>query len=328
MNTQQKPLHSGFHAASTSTEVMAGIDLQGKTAVVTGGYAGIGLETTRSLVAAGCRVLVPARDLAKARTNLNGLANVTIAPMELTDPDSIDAFATGLKGPLHLLINNAGIMWVGLQRDARGYESHFSTNHLGHFQLTRRLWPALLQANGARVINVSSWGHRFSPVVFEDWNFERRAYDPMAAYGQSKTANNLFTLELDRRGQTEGIRSFSLHPGAIVDTDLKRHAPAELLHTTGVYDAQGKAVRDPARGLKTIEQGAATTLWCATSPRLEGLGGLYCDNCDVAPLVLPDGENEFKTAEVARITGVMPHSIDPQAAARLWDLSEQLTRDR
>lgn len=324
MNTLQKPIHSGFSAASTAAEVIAGIDLHGKNAIVTGGYAGIGLETTRVLTGAGCHVTVPARDLDKARKNLAGLERVTIAPMELTDPESIDAFATCFQGPLHLLVNNAGIMWVPLQRDARGYESHLSTNHLGHFRLTWRLLPALQRAQGARVVNVSSWGHRFSPFVFEDWNFEKRPYDPMTAYGQSKTANNLFSVELDRLHQGDGIRAFSLHPGAIVDTDLKRHAPHELLHTAGVYDADGKAIRDPARGLKTIEQGAATSVWCATSPQLEGLGGLYCDDCEVASVVLPDGRNEFKTADQIRVTGVMPYSIDGEAARRLWALSERI----
>jgi NAD(P)-dependent dehydrogenase (short-subunit alcohol dehydrogenase family) len=212
MPTLQKPIGSGFGAASTAGDVIKGIDLSNRGAIVTGGYSGIGLETTRALRSAGAKVIVPARDHDKAATGLKGLEGVEIEAMDLLDPASIDAFAQRFLAsgqPLHILVNSAGIMACPLARDSRGYESHFATNHLGHFQLVARLWPALRQANAARVVSVSSWGHRHSPVVFEDPNFERRDYDRWLAYGQSKTANILFlfALAVDERGKSEGVRA-------------------------------------------------------------------------------------------------------------------------
>jgi len=204
--TQQTPFGSGFGASTTASEIIHGCDLSGKIAIVTGGYSGLGLETVRVLRSAGAKVIVPARDHDKASKTLKGLDGVEIEVMDLLDPASIDAFAGKFLAsarPLHILVNNAGIMACPLARDERGYESQFATNHLGHFQLVTRLWTALRQANGARVISVSSMGHRYSPVVFEDPNFERRAYDRWAAYGQSKTANILFALALDKRGKAE-----------------------------------------------------------------------------------------------------------------------------
>jgi NAD(P)-dependent dehydrogenase (short-subunit alcohol dehydrogenase family) len=210
-----------------------------------------------------------------------------------------------------------------LARDARGYESQFATNHLGHFQLAARLRPALRLAGGARVVSVSSLGHRYSPVVFEDPNFERRAYDPWAAYGQSKTANILFAVALDSRARSEGIRAFSLHPGGIVETGLGKHVTREQLRAAGVIDEHGRPIIDPERQLKTVEQGAATMVWCATSPRLDGMGGLYCENCDVAP-IMAGALGATTMADVRRLKGVRPYAIDPEAAERLWRLSEQL----
>src|SRR5713101_8070543 len=245
--------------------------------------------------------------------------------MDLLDPASIDAFAARFLAsgqPLHILVNSAGIMACPLARDSRGYESQFATNHLGHFQLVARLWPALRQANGARVVSVSSWGHRQSPVVFEDPNFERRDYDRWSAYGQSKTANILFALALDKRAKAEGVRAFSLHPGSIVGTGLEKHLSREELQAAGVIDEGGKPILDAAKNLKTVEQGAATSVWCATSPRLDGMGGVYCQDCDIAPLVSEEiAANQFGSLP----RGVMPHAVDPEAADRLWSLSEQLT---
>lgn len=322
--TQQIPLGSGFGASTTASEVIRGCDLSDKIAIVTGGYSGIGLETTRALRSAGASVIVPARDYARATTALNGLTGVEIAEMDLSDQASVDAFAAQFLAsgrPLHILVNNAGIGSAPLMRDARGYEMHFATNHLGHFQLTRRLWPALRQAQGARVVVVSAWAHSRSPVVFADPNFEHRAYDLQSAYGQSKTANILFALAVDERGQVDGIRAFSLHPGSIVGTALPRRLSPEILRAMGLLDAEGKPIIDPARNMKTIEQGAATSVWCATSPQLNGMGGVYCQNCDIAPLVTETlTNNEFGSYAL----GVVPHAVDPQTADHLWHLSEQL----
>jgi len=320
--TPQSPIGSGFGAETTAAEVIGGLDLTGKTAIVTGGYAGIGRETARVLAAAGAAVIVPARDLEKARANLHGLAGIEIASLDLLDPASIDAFAAWFLAsgrPLDLLIDNAGVMAAPLTRDARGYEIQFATNHLGHFQLTARLWPALVKAGKARVVAVSSAGHRFSGIDFDDPNFERRPYEKWQAYGQSKTANVLFALALDRRGQGqgEGIRAFSLHPGAIM-TDLGRHLTADDLKAFGVtLAADGSWILGPDSPfkLKTIPQGAATTVWCATNPRLDGLGGVYCQDCEIAVPSSGEGLRD----------GVHPWAVDPEAAERLWRLSEKLT---
>lgn len=324
MATTQAPLGSGMDAATTAAEAIQGIDLAGRTAIVTGGYSGIGVETVRALRSAGARVVVPARNRGKALSTLGGI-DVEIETMDLLDPASIDAFADSYLAsgqPLHILVNSAGIMACPLTRDARGYEAQFATNHLGHFQLTARLWPALRRAGGARVISVSSWGHRRSPVMFEDPHFERRAYDRWSAYGQSKTANVLFALELDKRGRADAVRAFSVHPGVIVDTGLGKHLTREELLALGVIDADGKPILDPTRNLKTVEQGAATSVWCATSPELDGMGGVYCENCDIAPPVPEQGATNVETGSPG--FGVMAHAIDPEAAAHLWSLSERL----
>jgi NAD(P)-dependent dehydrogenase (short-subunit alcohol dehydrogenase family) len=183
----QKPMGSGFNASSTASDVIKGIDLTGNVAIVTGGNAGIGLETTKVLAAAGATVIVPARDIKKAEKNLQGIANVELTSLDLIDPQSIDSFAQKFLAsgrPLHLLINNAGIMWVPLRRDSRGIESQLATNYLGQFQLTAKLWPALKKANGARVVNLSSFGHQMAPFNFEDPNFLHRPYETLQGYGQ------------------------------------------------------------------------------------------------------------------------------------------------
>ncbi|MET7744225.1 oxidoreductase [Streptomyces sp. NPDC005385] len=327
MTTAQQPLHSGFGPASTAEEVAAGVDLTGRTAIVTGGYSGIGLETVRVLRAAGAEVVVPARDPARAAAALDGIDGVEVAAMDLIDPASVDAFAQGFLEsgrPLHLLVASAGIMATPLTRDARGYEAQFATNHLGHFQLVSRLWPALLAADGARVVVVSSRGHRFSPVDLDDPNFEHTPYEPFLAYGRSKSANALFAVELDRRGRAEGVRAFSVHPGTIVDTGLAKHLSEDALRAAGAVEEDGTPVRDTARQLKTVPQGAATGVWCATSPLLDGLGGVYCENCDISPLVPAEDRDAWLGDEKAP-AGVLAYAVDPERAARLWDLSERLT---
>ncbi|HEY0182615.1 MAG TPA: oxidoreductase [Rhodopila sp.] len=318
MNTAQAPIGSGFGPHTAASEVIQGCDLRGKVAIVTGGYSGIGLVTARTLAAAGARVVVPARDQAKAREALRHCPGLELEALDLMDPDSIDAFADRFLAtarPLHILIGNAGIMAPPLVRDSRGYESQFATNHLGHFQLAARLWPALRDAQGARVVALSSRGHARSPVDFDDWNFERREYDRWIAYGQSKSANALFAVGLDAIGAAHGVRAFSVHPGGII-TDLIRYMSPEELRASGAVGEDGTPVIDPDNNMKTPEQGAATTVWCATSPQLDGKGGVYCEDVDIAVAVSADSKE---------LLGVRPWATDPSLAQRLWTLSETLT---
>lgn len=314
----QKPIGSGFNAKSTTSEVVKGIDLTGKIAIVTGGNTGIGLETTKTLAAAGATVIVPARDIEKAKRNLEGIAHVELEVMDLMNPDSIDAFAQKFMAsgrPIHLLINNAGIMWVPLRKDSRGIESQLATNYLAQFQLTARLWPALKKANGARVVNVSSHGHQFAPFNFDDPNFVNREYETLQGYGQSKTAVNLFSLELDNRAHSSNVRAYSVHPGSIGGTELGREASLELFQKMGFCDAQGNLLPEVAASLKNIPQGAATTVWCATSPLLNNVGGVYCE----------DGEVAVLASDTSMSAGVKAYSLDQDSAKRLWTLSEEMT---
>lgn len=314
----QKPIGSGFNAASTTSDVIKGIDLIGKIAIVTGGNTGIGLKTTKTLAAAGATVIVPARDVEKAKRNLAGIAHVEVETMDLINPDSMDRFAEKFLAsdrPLHVLINNAGIMWVPLRRDSRGIESQLATNYLAQFQLTSRLWPSLKKANGARVVNLSSHGHQFAPFNFDDPNFLQREYQTLQSYGQSKTASNLFTLELDNLAKAFNVRAYSVHPGSVGGTELAREAPIELFQQMGFYDAAGNILPEVAASLKTIPQGAATTVWCATSPLLNNLGGVYCEDADIAELAL----------EPSTSGGVKLYSLDEGNAKRLWKWSEEIT---
>lgn len=313
--TQQAPLPSGYGMRSTASDVIAGISLSGKTALVTGGYSGLGLATVKALERAGARVIVGARRPNAAAADLKGIAGVTIVPLDLSDPVSIDGFAATIStktGKIDILINNAAIMANALTRDARGYESQFATNHLGHFQMTARLWPLLKAAGaGARVVVLSSIGHRGGGVDFEDINFERRPYQKWLAYAQAKSANALFAVHLDTLGAPHDIRAFAVHPGGIA-TPLQRHLTMEEQVAMGWYDADGNV----HPGFKSIEQGAATSVWCATSPLLHDKGGLYCEDCDVAAMWV-EGMNIN--------TGVRSHAIDAETAARLWTLSESMT---
>jgi NAD(P)-dependent dehydrogenase (short-subunit alcohol dehydrogenase family) len=303
-----------FGFDSTAAEVVAGIDLGSKRAVVTGSSSGIGVETARALAAAGAEVTLAVRDTeAGAKTAAEivattGSTAVHVEELDLADPRSVAAFVAGWSGPLDLLINNAGVMAVPELRLTRaGWELQFATNHLGHFALALGLHDSLAgAADGARIVSLSSRGHLRSRVVFDDVNFASRPYDPMLAYGQSKTANVLFAVEATRRWRAEGITANAVHPGAIATTNLSRHLDPdylEQLRTSGVYR------------YKTPEQGAATSVLVATSPQLEGIGGRYFEDCNQAPVVEPDPSQSTGS-------GVASYAVDPTNAARLWELSQ------
>lgn len=318
--SDQVPTGSGFHGKSTAAEVLAGFDLTGKAAIVTGGYSGIGLETVRALARNGARVLVPVRSPEKARETLDGIAGkVETAPLDLADLASVRAFAQSvLQGfqRLDLLINNAGIMACPEARVGPGWESQFGVNHLGHFALTQALLPLLQNTPGARVVSLSSTGHKLSAIRWEDPHFRAAPYDKWQAYGQAKTANALFANGLSRRLKPSGGMAFAVHPGGIF-TPLQRHLPKEEMVALGWLDASGEPSELAKQGFKTPEQGASTTLWAATSSRLEGKPGVYCEDCDIAAPADP-------TSPYARYRGVNAHASDDAAAERLWELSEQL----
>jgi NAD(P)-dependent dehydrogenase (short-subunit alcohol dehydrogenase family) len=315
VHTPQTPLASPFGYRSSALEVIDGIDLTGKTAFVTGGYSGLGTETVRALAGAGAKVLVGARRPEKAAEDLSDVAGlVEIVLLDLSDPASIDACAADLAGrtdKLDILINNAAIMACPKELDPRGYESQFATNHLGHFQLAARLWPLLKAAGSARVVALSSSGHARGGLDLDDIHFKHRAYDKWTAYGQAKSANALFALRLDRLGAAKGVRAFAVDPGGI-RTPLQRHLTMEEQIAMGWYDKDGNL--NPM--FKTTEQGAATSTWCATSPMLDGLGGVYCSDCNVtAPWA--EGSPAY--------VGVHPHIRDEALAEALWAKSEELT---
>ncbi|MGI5380161.1 SDR family NAD(P)-dependent oxidoreductase [Streptomyces sp. CA-251387] len=313
MTTAQHKIGSGFGATTTADDVLHGIDLTGRLAIVTGGYSGIGLETTRALTNAGAHVVVPARRPATAEAALSGLVGVEVDELDLGDLESVRGFAERFLASgrtIDFLINSAGIMACPETRVGPGWEAQFATNHLGHFALVNRLWPALAPG-GARVVSVSSGGHHLSGMRWDDVQWQR-GYDKWAAYGQAKTANVLFAVHLDRLAQSSGVRAFALHPGAIL-TPLQRHMAKEEMVERGWIDENGTPLNP--EGFKNPQQGAATQVWAATSPQLDGLGGLYLEDCEVAEPAPADGA----------MRGVKDWAVDPEQAARLWQLSAELT---
>jgi NAD(P)-dependent dehydrogenase (short-subunit alcohol dehydrogenase family) len=313
MSTPQHALGSGFGAESTAADVLRGIDLTGKLALVTGGYSGIGLETTRALAAAGAHVVVPARRPDTAKEAVEGIDGVEIDELDLADLDSVRRFADRFLATgrtIDIVIDSAAVMACPETRVGPGWEAQFATNHLGHFALVNRLWPAI-EPGGARVVSVSSGGHHNSPIRWDDVQFTH-GYDKWQAYGQAKTANALFALRLDELGRDRGVRAFSLHPGGIL-TPLQRHLPKAEMVERGWIDEDGNPL-NPA-GFKTPEQGAATQVWAATSPQLAGKGGVYLEDCDIAGPAPKDGARG----------GVRDYAADPEQAARLWGLSAELT---
>ena len=306
-----------FSDTSTTAQVIEGISLAGKSAVITGASSGLGVETARTLASAGASLLLLARDQDKLegvarqlRADCPG-AQITVATMDLADLDSVRSVSEKIVADIpsiDLLINNAGVMACPLGRTAQGFEMQFGTNHMGHFLLGCLLAPSLMAAgmagSSARVICLSSAGHKWGDVNFEDPNFEQRDYEKWGAYAQSKTANALFALGLDDRLSERGVRSFAVHPGTIM-TELSRHMTKEdyaLLESSLAGNA-----------LKTVEQGAATSVWAATAPMLEDMGGIYLEDCQIAELATPEGTG-----------GVESYAVDHAAADRLWDLSEKL----
>ena len=314
MTTPQRPIGSGFGHDTTAAEVLDGIDLTGKLAVVTGGYSGLGLETTRALVGAGAEVVVPARRPQVAEDAVGDLKGVEVDEVDLGDLDSVERFADRFLASgrtIDLFIGNAAVMACPETRVGPGWEAQFATNHLGHYALVNRLWPAIDKTGGARVISVSSSGHRNSGIRWDDVMWEH-GYDKWKAYGQAKTANALFAVHLDAMGKEAGVRAFSLHPGGIL-TPLQRHIPKEEMVKLGWIDEDGNPLNP---SFKTPEQGAATSVWAATSPQLEGMGGVFCEDCDIAEKAAEDGTARF---------GVRAWATDPEQAARLWALSADLT---
>ena len=294
-------IRTPFDRDSTAADVLAGVDLSGRRAIVTGGASGIGIETVRALAGAGADVTIAARDVDAAtrvadamRSDVRGALHV--ASLDLADVRSVERFAAQWRGPLHMLVNNAGVMACPETRTGDGWELQFAVNHLGHFALSLALHDALAEAGGARIVSVSSSGHQASPVIFDDLHFRYRPYDPGLAYAQSKTANVLFAVEATRRWAGEGIVANALMPGAIA-TRLQRHIG-------------GPAAVDPLR--KTPQQGAATSVLLAASPLLEGVGGRYFfDNQQAEPV-------DHRTDDMR---GVAPYALDDANARRLWDVS-------
>ncbi|GLW59404.1 SDR family NAD(P)-dependent oxidoreductase [Kitasatospora phosalacinea] len=314
-STDQQPLGSPFSAATTAEEVVAGHDLSGRTAVVTGGYSGLGLETVRTLAAAGARVVVPARRPDAARAVLREVAACEVVPMDLADLDGVRSAAARIRDRfdrLDLLLAVAGVMATPERRTGPGWEGQLAANHFGHFVLACELYPLLAAAGGARVVVNSSAGHALTGIRWHDPHF-RTGYDKWLAYGQSKTANALFAVHLDALGRGDGVRAFALHPGRII-TGLQREMTRREQIDRGWVDEHGTVV---GAGFKTPSQGAATGLWAATSPLLDGRGGLYLEDCEVARAVAPDTPMDDG--------GVRAHAVDPEAAARLWDLSVAAT---
>jgi NAD(P)-dependent dehydrogenase (short-subunit alcohol dehydrogenase family) len=320
--SDQVSVQSGFHAKSTAAEVLNGVDLRGKTVIVTGGYSGIGLEKVKGLASKGAKVIIPVRSPEKAAANLADIdGDITTAAMDLADLTSVRQFAHGVMDShrhLDILINNAGIMACPEARVGPGWESQFGVNHMGHFALTQALLPLLARTPGARVVALSSTAHKMSDILWHDPQFEKTEYEKWRAYGQAKTANALFANAMSRRLHDSGGLAFSVHPGGIF-TPLQRHLPKEEMIAMGWLNEDGEPSELAKAGFKTPEQGASTTLWAATSESLEGKPGVYCEDCDIASLIDAD-------SPMARYMGVDAHACSDEGAERLWELSEKLLK--
>ena len=317
ISPQQTPIDTDLGRKPEAAEVMKGIDLSGKTALVTGGYSGIGLETVRALAAAGAHVHVPARDKARAEQALDGIIPAShIDEMDLGDIASVRRFTEAFikrHNDIDILIANAGIMACPEGKTSQGFEMQVGVNHFGHFALITGLIDALTAGDGARVVTLSSIGHRLGGVDFDDIHYQSRSYEKWQAYGQSKTAKSLLAIALDARYKDQGVRAFAVHPGGIF-TPLQRHLPNEEMVALGWTQEDGSASELAAGIFKTPAQGAGTSLWAATSPKLDGMGGVYCEDCNIAAV---------NTASDSSPSGVRTWAVDQEDAERLWALTEE-----
>lgn len=317
ISENQKPIETGLGPRPEPADILSGIDLSGKTALVTGGYSGIGLETVRALVNAGAHVHVPARDKARAAQALDGILEAShIGEMDLGDVNSVYRFAEDFSAQhdnLDILIANAGVMACAEGRTAQGWETQIGVNHFGHFALISKLINQLTAGDGARVVALSSIGHRLGGIDFDDMHYQTRPYEKWQAYGQSKTAKSLLAVELDARYKDQGVRAFGVHPGGIF-TPLQRHLPNEEMVALGWKNEDGSASDVAASIFKTPAQGAGTSLWAATNPKLDGLGGVYCEDCNIAAVTAADD-----TAPA----GVRAWAVDGDIARRLWEETEK-----
>jgi NAD(P)-dependent dehydrogenase (short-subunit alcohol dehydrogenase family) len=323
--TSTTRIHTPFGFDSTAADVIEGIDLSGRSAIVTGASSGIGVDTARALASAGAAVTLAVRNTDAGRVTATQLKRATgnesvdVRPLDLANPTSVATFVETWTGPLHILINNAGVMALPeLELTQEGWELQFATNHLGHFALALGLHDALAAAGDARIVSLSSRGHLRSPVVFDDINFKSRPYDPWLAYGQSKTANVLFAVGATNHWVGDGITANAVHPGGIIETNLSRYMDQEQVAQLRAAAASTGATTQTINGapirFKTIAQGAATSVLVATCPQLEGIGGRYFEDCNEAEQV-PPGDASSAASGVAR------YALDPDAAERLWELS-------
>ena len=316
----QKPIDSGFNSKSNAHEITKDVDLNGKIAIVTGGYSGIGLETTRELVSSGAEVIIPAKRSDVAIKNLEGIVSKeNVIEMDLSDLNSVKNFTDGYKenfNRLDLLINNAGIMACPETRIGDNWESQIAVNHFGHFLLTKELMDTMAGNDGARFVSLSSSAHSLTGMLWDDIHFHNNPYDKWMAYGQSKTASSLIAIEFDRLMKDKDVRGFSVHPGGII-TPLQRHLQKEEMVALGWMKEDGSPTELTKNFFKTTSQGASTTLWCATNPSLNNIGGVFCEDCDIAKIKSEVDES------MQRYFGVADWAVDVDEATKLWELTEK-----